>query len=77
MRGQGPSGTQWGTSDDGKVLISNKFISDFTTGFNQRLEESLMDATFVSEEEVEKMGKKNPEEFVVQITFIFIYISER
>uniref|UniRef100_A0A1I7XTJ3 ARS2 domain-containing protein n=1 Tax=Heterorhabditis bacteriophora TaxID=37862 RepID=A0A1I7XTJ3_HETBA len=64
VRGQTPSASQWGADEDGTSLVSNKFITDFTNGFNQRLENSLIHRDSISEEEMERLGKKDGEKEV-------------
>ncbi|CAI4228643.1 unnamed protein product [Auanema sp. JU1783] len=64
VRGQAPNGTQWGTSDDGKALVSNKFITDFISGFNQRIELHLVHTDYITDEELAKLGKKDGEKEV-------------
>ncbi|KJH52847.1 Arsenite-resistance protein 2 [Dictyocaulus viviparus] len=57
VRGVLPS--QFGTADDGTKLVSTKFNTEFINGFNQRLESGLMQMSFVTPDEMEKMGKKD------------------
>uniref|UniRef100_A0A0K0DKQ3 Serrate RNA effector molecule homolog n=1 Tax=Angiostrongylus cantonensis TaxID=6313 RepID=A0A0K0DKQ3_ANGCA len=57
VRGVLPS--QFGTSDDGTKLVSTKFNTEFVNGFNQRLESGLMQTSFVTPDEMEKMGRKD------------------
>ncbi|WKY00575.1 hypothetical protein Q1695_014979 [Nippostrongylus brasiliensis] len=57
VRGSLP--TQFGSADDGTKLVSTKFNTDFISGFNQRLESGLMQASYVTPDEMEKMGKKD------------------
>ncbi|EYB91278.1 hypothetical protein Y032_0207g2005 [Ancylostoma ceylanicum] len=51
--------TQFGTAEDGTKLVSTKFNADFISGFNQRLDTSLMQVSYVTPDEMEKMGKKD------------------
>lgn len=51
--------TQFGNSEDGTKLVSTKFNTEFINGFNQRLESGLMQASYVTPDEMEKMGKKD------------------
>ncbi|CAJ0600184.1 unnamed protein product [Cylicocyclus nassatus] len=51
--------TQFGTAEDGTKLVSTKFNTEFINGFNQRLETSLMQVSYVTPDELEKMGKKD------------------
>ncbi|PIO66783.1 Arsenite-resistance protein 2 [Teladorsagia circumcincta] len=51
--------TQFGSAEDGTKLVSTKFNTEFINGFNQRLESGLMQASYVTPDEMEKMGKKD------------------
>ncbi|KAK6011290.1 Arsenite-resistance protein 2, partial [Ostertagia ostertagi] len=51
--------TQFGSSEDGTKLVSTKFNTEFINGFNHRLESGLMQASYVTPDEMEKMGKKD------------------
>ncbi|KAK5983768.1 Serrate RNA effector molecule [Trichostrongylus colubriformis] len=51
--------TQFGSSEDGTKLVSTKFNTEFISGFNHRLESGLMQASYVTPDEMEKMGKKD------------------
>ncbi|KAJ1346952.1 hypothetical protein KIN20_001887 [Parelaphostrongylus tenuis] len=57
VRGVLPS--QFGTADDGTKLVSTKFNTEFINGFNQRLESGLMQTSFVTPDEMERMGRKD------------------
>ncbi|CAD6194737.1 unnamed protein product [Caenorhabditis auriculariae] len=59
VRGQPPPPSQFGADDNGNILLSNKFVHDFIAGFNTRIEKSLVERVYVSEEEQEKLGKKD------------------
>uniref|UniRef100_A0A1I7TK41 Serrate RNA effector molecule homolog n=2 Tax=Caenorhabditis tropicalis TaxID=1561998 RepID=A0A1I7TK41_9PELO len=64
VRGQPPSGASITTDDDGTLVVPQKFINDFISGFNSRIEKGLIEKQYVSEEELEKMGKKDGEKEV-------------
>ncbi|VDO28920.1 unnamed protein product [Haemonchus placei] len=51
--------TQFGSAEDGTKLVSTKFNTEFINGFNHRLEGGLMQASYVTPDEMEKMGKKD------------------
>uniref|UniRef100_A0A914C9K1 Serrate RNA effector molecule homolog n=1 Tax=Acrobeloides nanus TaxID=290746 RepID=A0A914C9K1_9BILA len=61
VRDKEPDGAQFGKNDRGVPLISQKFMNDFTTGFNERLESHLLKNTILTEEELVALGKKDPE----------------
>lgn len=50
---------QFGSAEDGTKLVSTKFNSEFISGFNQRLDNGLMQTQYVTPDEMEKMGKKD------------------
>lgn len=59
VRGQPPSGASITTDEDGALVVPQKFVNDFISGFNTRIEKGLIEKQYVSEEEMEKMGKKD------------------
>lgn len=61
VRGAPPSASQWGTDDNGKTLVAQKFVTDFITGFNNRIETALMSETSLSESELDSLGRKDTE----------------
>lgn len=64
VRGQPPSGVSITTDEDGALVVPQKFVNDFISGFNSRIEKGLIEKQYVSEEELEKMGKKDGEKEV-------------
>lgn len=61
VRGQPPSGASITTDDDGSIVVPPKFVNDFISGFNSRVDKGLIEKQYVSEEEIEKLGKKDGE----------------
>ncbi|CAB3407324.1 unnamed protein product [Caenorhabditis bovis] len=59
VRGQPPSGAQFVNDESGNLVVPQKFIQDFIAGFNARIEKGLIEKEYVSEEEQEKLGKKD------------------
>ncbi|CAI2303972.1 unnamed protein product [Caenorhabditis sp. 36 PRJEB53466] len=64
VRGQMPSGTLVSKDADGQLLVSSKFVTDFISGFASRVDKALIEKQYVSEDEMEKMGKKDGEKEV-------------
>ncbi|CAG9540891.1 unnamed protein product [Cercopithifilaria johnstoni] len=64
VRGAPPSVSQWGTDDNGRTLVAQKFVSDFIAGFNNRIETALMSETLLSESELDSLGRKDTEKEV-------------
>ncbi|MCP9258149.1 Serrate RNA effector molecule-like protein [Dirofilaria immitis] len=56
VRGAPPSVSQWGTDDNGRTLIAQKFVTDFIAGFNSRIETALMSETSLTESELDSLG---------------------
>ncbi|CAI5438810.1 unnamed protein product [Caenorhabditis angaria] len=61
VRGQPPSGAHISTNEDGNLVVPQKFVQDFTSGFNSRIEKALIEKQYVNEEEQIKLGKKDEE----------------
>ena len=61
VRGQPPSGASITTDEDGTLVVPQKFVNDFISGFNTRIDKGLIEKQYVSEEELVKMGKKDGE----------------
>lgn len=61
VRGAPPPISQWGTDDNGRTLIAQKFVTDFITGFNNRIETTLMGEISLSESELDSLGRKDSE----------------
>ncbi|VDN07182.1 unnamed protein product [Thelazia callipaeda] len=64
VRGAPPSPSQWGSDDAGKTLVLQKFVTDFISGFNNRMETALMSEISLSESELQNLGKKDIEKEV-------------
>ncbi|VDO58581.1 unnamed protein product [Onchocerca flexuosa] len=64
VRGAPPSASQWGTDDNGKTLVAQKFVTDFIAGFNNRIETALMNETSLNESELNSLGRKDIEKEV-------------
>lgn len=64
VRAAQPPPSQWGQDENGRTLVAQKFVNDFMTTFNSRLEAALMTETIVTEKEMESLGKKDPEKSV-------------
>ncbi|ULU11841.1 hypothetical protein L3Y34_015315 [Caenorhabditis briggsae] len=64
VRGQPPSGASINTDENGDLIVPQKFINDFISGFNSRIDKGLIEKQYVSEEDMEKMGKKDGEKEV-------------
>ncbi|KAM3723165.1 Serrate RNA effector molecule [Dirofilaria immitis] len=64
VRGAPPSVSQWGTDDNGRTLIAQKFVTDFIAGFNSRIETALMSETSLTESELDSLGRKDTEKEV-------------
>lgn len=63
VRDKEPDGSQFGKTDRGEPLVSQKFMNDFIAGFNQRLESHLLKNNYLTEEEKVGLGKKDPEKY--------------
>ncbi|GMT33127.1 hypothetical protein PFISCL1PPCAC_24424 [Pristionchus fissidentatus] len=63
LRGQPPSGSQFETDEEGKTLITSKFVNDFSATFKNNVEK-LTARAHISDEEIAKLGKKNPDDEV-------------
>lgn len=61
VRGVSPSGSQFTSDENGNVLLTQKFITDFTVGFNTRLEINLINETVLTEKDLENLGRKDPD----------------
>uniref|UniRef100_A0A914V1P4 Serrate RNA effector molecule homolog n=1 Tax=Plectus sambesii TaxID=2011161 RepID=A0A914V1P4_9BILA len=61
VRGQQPSTNQWGADEANNPLIPEQFHNEFTKGFTNRLQNSLMANDAVTDDEALKLGKKDPE----------------
>nr|CDP96690.1 Bm3078, isoform a [Brugia malayi] len=64
VRGAPPSSSQWGTDDNGRTLVAQKFVTDFIAGFNNRIETALMSETSLNELELDNLGRKDTEKEV-------------
>ncbi|VDN60471.1 unnamed protein product [Dracunculus medinensis] len=64
VRGVSPSGSQFTSDENGNVLLTQKFITDFTVGFNTRLEINLINETVLTEKDLENLGRKDPDKEV-------------
>ncbi|PAV60666.1 hypothetical protein WR25_14424 [Diploscapter pachys] len=49
-------------TDDGKLMMPKKFVTDFITNFSQRLSAEFFSIEFISQDDLEKLGKNDPEE---------------
>ncbi|GMR32303.1 hypothetical protein PMAYCL1PPCAC_02498, partial [Pristionchus mayeri] len=63
LRGQPPSGSQFETDEEGKTLITAKFVNEFSTTFKNNIEK-LTARSYMNDDEVAKLGKKNPDDEV-------------
>ncbi|VDN31305.1 unnamed protein product [Gongylonema pulchrum] len=64
VRGAPPPASQWGTDDKGRILVAQKFVTDFMAGFNNRIETALINEKVFTETELENFGRKDPEKEV-------------
>lgn len=65
VRGDPPSGSQWGIDESSnQPLVAVKFVNDFISGFNARLESNLVSEVVLTETDLENLGRKDPEKLV-------------
>uniref|UniRef100_F1KUY4 Serrate RNA effector molecule homolog n=1 Tax=Ascaris suum TaxID=6253 RepID=F1KUY4_ASCSU len=65
VRGDPPSGSQWGIDESSnQPLVAVKFVNDFISGFNARLESNLVSEVVLTETDLENLGRKDPEKEV-------------
>ncbi|VDK45567.1 unnamed protein product [Anisakis simplex] len=65
VRGDPPSSSQWGQDESTQQpLVAVKFVNDFISGFNSRLQSSLLNETRLTDDDLENLGKKDPEKEV-------------
>ncbi|MFH4979600.1 hypothetical protein AB6A40_006309 [Gnathostoma spinigerum] len=64
VRGDAPSSSQFSAGENGETLIPQKFISDFISGFNSRLEANLMSDVVLTETDLQNLGQKDADKEV-------------
>uniref|UniRef100_A0A158R582 Serrate RNA effector molecule homolog n=1 Tax=Syphacia muris TaxID=451379 RepID=A0A158R582_9BILA len=64
VRAAPPSPSQWGTDENGKTLVSQKFVNDFIAQFTSHIKNALLSEVVLTEADLENLGQKDPEKEV-------------